>query len=75
MPSSKRASSFDLEGREKAALLAWTRGFGLELTDSHVLLLTLFLSELKEWNAKMNLVGPSSEPEVIRELLLDSLIP
>lgn len=75
MPSSRKASLFSLEGREKRALLEWSQRFGLNLTEFHILRLNFFLCELNEWNEKINLTGPSSETRIFRELLLDSLIP
>jgi 16S rRNA (guanine527-N7)-methyltransferase len=53
----------------------WALHFGLHLSQTHLQRFDLFLSELKDWNAKINLVGPATEAGVVRELLLDSLIP
>ena len=48
---------------------------GIGLSPSRIDLFSLYLSELFEWNKRINLTGLSSRKRIIKELLLDSLIP
>ena len=56
-------------------LLSGAYNLGIELSGQQVHLLSMFLDQLWEWNKRMNLTGASSRTRIIRELLLDSLIP
>ncbi len=55
--------------------LQWLRGHGIDLSDKEILRLQLFVCELLEWNQKINLVGLKDGEAIIRELVLDSLLP
>ncbi len=46
----------------------------VRLSESQIRLLDLFLNELLEWNKSFNLVGLRSRHQVVRHLVLDSLI-
>ncbi|MEJ2024186.1 MAG: 16S rRNA (guanine(527)-N(7))-methyltransferase RsmG [Deltaproteobacteria bacterium] len=54
---------------------AWAEAHGIALSRAQQEKLALFVRELLAWQHKMNLVGVSSEDRLIRELLLDSLVP
>ncbi len=56
-------------------LLLRARSFGIALSRAQSEKLALFVTELWSWREKMNLVGVTSQDRLIRELLLDSLIP
>jgi 16S rRNA (guanine527-N7)-methyltransferase len=56
-------------------LSLWTRSFGIALSHAQSEKLAMFVKELWSWREKMNLVGVTSQDRLIRELLLDSLIP
>ena len=64
-----------MNSREQQSLKGWARGFGINLSDHQINLLSIYLDELWEWNKKINLTGLSSRQSIIRELMLDSLIP
>jgi 16S rRNA (guanine527-N7)-methyltransferase len=64
-----------LNTREKHTLRSQAREFGVALSQNQLDLLGIYLEELLEWNRKMNLAGLSSRERILRELLLDSLIP
>lgn len=52
----------------------WAEGLRCPLGDRALGLLGVYLAELWEWNRRMNLTGLRSREEVVRELLLDSLM-
>jgi len=56
-------------------LFLLTRPFGIALSGAQNEKLRLYITELWFWREKMNLVGVTSQDRLIRELLLDSLIP
>jgi 16S rRNA (guanine527-N7)-methyltransferase len=60
---------------EKEILRSWAHDHDIDLSEERIHLLDLFLMELWEWNRKINLTGLSSTEKVIKELLLDSLLP
>ncbi len=60
---------------EQKNLGSWASDFGIELSSYQIHLFSIYLDELWEWNKKMNLVGLSSRGRIIKELLLDSIIP
>jgi 16S rRNA (guanine527-N7)-methyltransferase len=64
-----------LNQKEKEILLSWVHNFDIELSEPQIHLLGIYLLELLEWNRKMNLAGAGSRQRIIKELLLDSLIP
>jgi 16S rRNA (guanine527-N7)-methyltransferase len=64
-----------LKNKETDILRSWTSNFGIKLSGQQVHLLNTFVSQLWEWNKRMNLTGLTSRERIIRELLLDSLIP
>jgi 16S rRNA (guanine527-N7)-methyltransferase len=45
------------------------------LTDEHLRLFDIFISELIEWNNRINLTGLTERKRILNELFLDSLIP
>ncbi|MFC1869573.1 16S rRNA (guanine(527)-N(7))-methyltransferase RsmG [Thermodesulfobacteriota bacterium] len=49
--------------------------FGIELSQQHLSLVSIYLAELIEWNRRINLTGLSAPMRIINELFLDSLIP
>lgn len=60
---------------EQQNLRVWARNYGIELSESQIGLFSIYLKELWAWNKRMNLTGLSSHGAIIKELLLDSLIP
>ena len=64
-----------MNSREKQNLKSWALDFGIHLSDHQINLLSIYLDELWDWNKKTNLTGLSSRRNIIRELMLDSLIP
>ena len=60
---------------EKQKLRSWAADMGIALSPSRIDLFGLYLSELFEWNKRINLAGLSSRKRIIKELLLDSIIP
>jgi len=56
-------------------LFAWTESLGISLSNAQQEKLALFVTEVWAWQKKMNLVGVTTKGRVIRELLLDSLVP
>jgi 16S rRNA (guanine527-N7)-methyltransferase len=66
---------FSLNKGEKDILRSWGHDFKIELSESQIHLLGVYLAELCEWNRKMNLTGLYSRQTIITELLLDSLLP
>ncbi len=64
-----------MNSREKQSLRGWARNFGIHLSGHQLNLLSIYLDELWDWNKKINLTGLSSRRSIIRELMLDSLIP
>jgi len=65
----------DLSQEEKNLLGQWAQNFKISLSQSQVHLLGIYLAELLRWNKKINLTGLSSRQGIIKDLLLDSLIP
>ena len=59
----------------KSELVSLARKAGVVLADAHLDLFEDYLKELLEWDKKMNLTGLSSVERIVRELLLDSLVP
>ncbi|SFJ54932.1 16S rRNA m(7)G-527 methyltransferase [Desulfomicrobium apsheronum] len=57
------------EAREVAAR---AKGLGRVLTDDQARLLSVYLGLLVKWNARMNLVGPSTWTEILDTLIQDS---
>lgn len=55
--------------------LPWVREMGIRPDRDSSDLFDTYLDELCRWNARMNLVGPASRDRIVRELLLDSLVP
>lgn len=51
------------------------RDFGLHLSQYHLNLFRIYLTELKDWNQRINLTGLKSSERMVIELFLDSLIP
>ncbi|MBW1887502.1 MAG: 16S rRNA (guanine(527)-N(7))-methyltransferase RsmG [Deltaproteobacteria bacterium] len=51
------------------------RDFGIELSLHHLNLFGIYLTELMDWNRRINLTGLKSVDRIVIELLLDSLIP
>ena len=64
-----------MNGKENDILRTWAHNSGLELSAHQVQLFEIYLDELWQWNRHVNLTGLSSRQDVIKELLLDSLIP
>ena len=64
-----------MNSNEPQNLRSWARDFGIELSLPQIRLLNIYLDELCEWNKKTNLTGLTSREEIIKELLLDSMIP
>lgn len=56
-------------------LVLWAAELGLVISVAQRNLFSIYLEELWDWNKKVNLTGLTSIESVIRELLLDSLIP
>jgi 16S rRNA (guanine527-N7)-methyltransferase len=48
--------------------------YGVRLSEGHLRLFDLYLSELIEWNSRMNLTGIKERSRMILELFLDSLV-
>ena len=64
-----------MQKQEKDLLRSCARDYGVTLTTPQIDLINIYLQELWEWNKKINLAGLSSRKRVLKELLLDSLIP
>jgi 16S rRNA (guanine527-N7)-methyltransferase len=64
-----------LNREEKDIILSWGREFGITLSGFQTGFLAIYLEELGEWNNRFNLTGFSSRDRIIKELLLDSMIP
>ncbi len=64
-----------MNSSELQNLHSWAHDFGIVLSPHQVSLLGIYLDELWEWNKKINLTGLSSRERIIKELLLDSMIP
>lgn len=64
-----------LDDHEQTKLRSWAHDFGVELSPVQIHLLKIYLKELWEWNRHMNLTGLTTREGIIKELLLDSLIP
>lgn len=61
--------------QERELLLGCANGLGISLPADQLHLLSIYLDELWQWNEKVNLTGLSSMHRIIRELLVDSLLP
>jgi 16S rRNA (guanine527-N7)-methyltransferase len=57
---------------DAAAVAAAAARLGRTLTKDHAGLLAVYLGLLVKWNSRMNLVGPSSWPEILETLIQDS---
>jgi 16S rRNA (guanine527-N7)-methyltransferase len=64
-----------LNQQEKELLSECAGGLGISLSKDQLHLLGIHLDELWQWNRKINLTGLSSKQGIIRELLVDSLLP
>jgi len=64
-----------LDKGEQRNLRSWAHDFGIKLSASQIHIFGIYLDELWEWNRQVNLTGLSSRARIIKELLLDSLIP
>lgn len=56
-------------------LPSWARHHGVSVSPDQLESLCAFLDELAVWNRRINLTGISSRERIVRELVLDSLIP
>jgi len=56
-------------------LCRWADDFDIELSGDQVAQLKSYVSELGSWQGKINLTGLHSKDRILRELLLDSLLP
>lgn len=56
-------------------LPSWAHAHGISILPSQLERFRMFLDELEAWNRHMNLTGLSSRERILRELVLDSLIP
>jgi len=66
---------YNLKTKEADSLFSGASRFGITLSERQVHLLSTFVSQLWEWNQRMNLTGLTSRERIIGELLIDSLIP
>ena len=64
-----------MSGHELQLLKDKARDFGIELPLQHLNLFCIYLTELMDWNQRINLTGLKSNKRVVIELFLDSLIP
>lgn len=64
-----------MDNEERHNLHSWASDFGIELSIPQIGLISIYLDELYEWNKKTNLTGLTSRGKIIKELLLDSMIP
>lgn len=64
-----------MQKQELDLLRSYARDYGVTLTTPQIDLIKLYLHELQEWNEKINLTGLTSRQRILRELLIDSLIP
>jgi 16S rRNA (guanine527-N7)-methyltransferase len=64
-----------LNRKEKDLLRIWACDFGVVLSGPQLRLLGIYFDELWLWNKRMNLTGLTTRERIIKELLLDSLIP
>ena len=62
-----------MEAENKELLIEGARTFGIDLDESVLEALDLYLKELFKWNEKINLTAVRSEKEVILKHFLDSL--
>jgi len=63
-----------LKEEEKDIVRTWAHDFGVALSAFQLDLMSLYLKELWAWNRKFNLTGLCSRKEIVKELLIDSLI-
>lgn len=61
--------------KEEELILSWSRGMQIDLSALQMSLIGIYLDELCEWNTRMDLTGPAGREGIVRELLLDSLLP
>ena len=64
-----------MQKQEYDLLRSCARDYGATLTTPQIDLLDIYLHELWEWNEKINLTGLNSRERILKELLIDSLIP
>ena len=64
-----------MQNRENELIRSCALDYGVTLTTSQIDLINLYLRELWEWNKKINLTGLTSRERILKELLIDSLIP
>ncbi|MCD6296131.1 MAG: class I SAM-dependent methyltransferase, partial [Deltaproteobacteria bacterium] len=64
-----------LQKEEIDLLRSCALDYGATLTTPQIDLINIYLHELWEWNKKINLTGLTSRERILRELLIDSLIP
>jgi len=54
---------------------SWAKRWGISLSPEQVSLVFQYIEELSAWNQRLNLTGLDSPERIVKELLLDSLIP
>lgn len=54
---------------------SWAKRWGVSLSPEQVSLVFQYIEELCAWNQRLNLTGLDSQERIVKELLLDSLIP
>jgi len=64
-----------LQKEENDLIRSCALDYGATLTTPQIHLINIYLHELWEWNKKINLTGLTSRERILRELLIDSLIP
>jgi len=64
-----------LQKQENDLIRSSALDYGATLTTPQIDLINIYLHELWEWNKKINLTGLTSRKRILRELLIDSLIP
>ena len=64
-----------MQKQENDLLKSCAIDYGVPLTTPQIDLINIYLHELWEWNKKINLTGLTSRDRILKELLIDSLIP
>ncbi len=66
---------FKLNLQDRQKLLSWAGNLGISLSASQIDTIEIYLDELCSWNETTNLTGLTRPGDIVRELILDSMLP
>ncbi len=63
-----------MDRADRQLLKKEAKGFGVKVSDEQMEIFSTYLRELQEWNRRLNLTGARNTTDMVRDLMLDSLV-